>query len=73
VAVDLDLAALKKNSLAPKQVVDAIDAHNLILPAGSARIGATEFDLTLNSSPGVLDPLNRVRGLLLTVSSRLQP
>ena len=58
VAVDLDMAALKKHNLAPKQVVDAIDAQNLILPGGSAKIGATEFDVTLNSSPTVLDALN---------------
>jgi multidrug efflux pump subunit AcrB len=58
VAVDLDMAALKKHNLAPKQVVDAIDAQNLILPGGSAKIGATEFDVTLNSSPTVLGALN---------------
>jgi len=58
VAVDLDMAALKKHNLAPKQVVDAIDAQNLILPGGSAKIGATEFDVALNSSPTVLDALN---------------
>jgi multidrug efflux pump subunit AcrB len=58
VAVDLDMAALKKHNLTPKQVVDAIDAQNLILPGGSAKIGATEFDVALNSSPTVLDALN---------------
>jgi multidrug efflux pump subunit AcrB len=58
VAVDLNMAALKKHPLTPKQVVDAIDAQNLILPGGSAKIGPTEFDVALNSSPAVLDALN---------------
>jgi multidrug efflux pump subunit AcrB len=58
VAVDLDMSALKKHNLTPKQVVDAIDAQNLILPGGSAKIGTTEFDVALNSSPEVLDALN---------------
>lgn len=58
VAVDLDMAALKQHKLTARQVVDAIDAQNLILPGGAAKIGATEFDFALNSSPAVLDQLN---------------
>ncbi|MGC8991124.1 MAG: efflux RND transporter permease subunit, partial [Verrucomicrobiia bacterium] len=58
VAVDIDPAALKKHSLTPKQVVEAIDAQNLVLPGGSAKIGQTEFDVALNSSPTVLEELN---------------
>jgi len=58
VAVDLDLTALKAHGLTPTAVVDAINAQNLILPGGSAKIGQTEFDVALNSSPAVLDELN---------------
>jgi len=58
VAVDLDLAALKANSLSPVDVVNAFNAQNLILPSGTAKIGSTEFDVTLNSSPAVLEELN---------------
>jgi multidrug efflux pump subunit AcrB len=58
VAVDLDLAALKAKSLTPTDVVNALNAQNLVLPSGSAKIGVTEFDVALNSSPAVLDELN---------------
>jgi len=58
VAVDLDLAALQAKNLAPTDVVNALNAQNLVLPSGSAKIGATEFDVALNSSPAVLDELN---------------
>ena len=58
VAVDLDLAALKSKNLSPTEVVNAINAQNLVLPGGSVKIGATEFDVKLNSSPAVLDELN---------------
>jgi Cu/Ag efflux pump CusA len=58
VAVDLDLAALKAKNLAPIDVVNALNAQNLILPGGTAKIGATEYDISLNSSPDVLDKLN---------------
>jgi multidrug efflux pump subunit AcrB len=58
VAVDLDLAAMKAKNLTPTDVVNALNAQNLILPSGSAKIGVTEFDVALNSSPAVLDELN---------------
>lgn len=58
VAVDLDMTALKKHNLTPKQVVDAIDAQNLILPGGAAKIGSIEYDVALNSSPLILSALN---------------
>jgi multidrug efflux pump subunit AcrB len=58
VAVDLDLAALKANRFAPMEVVNALNAQSLILPSGTAKIGPAEYDVTLNSSPEVLDQLN---------------
>src|SRR5690349_1147746 len=58
VAVDLDLAALRAKNLSAQDVVNAINAQNLIFPSGTAKIGATEFDVELNTSPRVLDELN---------------
>lgn len=58
VAVDLDLTALKAKNLAPTDVVNALSAQSLILPSGTAKIGPTEYDVALNSSPDILDELN---------------
>ncbi len=58
VSVDLDLAALKAKSLSPQEVVDAINAQSLIFPSGTAKIGVTEFDIELNTSPKALEELN---------------
>lgn len=58
VAVDLNLTALKSKNLALTDVVNALNAQNLVLPGGTAKIGVTEFNVTLNSSPNVLDELN---------------
>ncbi|HEY6169256.1 MAG TPA: efflux RND transporter permease subunit, partial [Verrucomicrobiae bacterium] len=60
VSVDLDLAALKSKNLAPQDVVNAMNAQNLILPGGSTKIGPLEYDVELNSSPKVLDELNNM-------------
>ena len=58
VSVDLDLTALKARNLTAQDVVAAINSQNLILPSGTAKIGATEYDIELNSSPKLLDELN---------------
>ena len=58
VAVDLSLPALKAKGLAPVDVVNALNAQNLILPSGTVKIGPTEYDVALNASPTVLSELN---------------
>jgi multidrug efflux pump subunit AcrB len=58
VAVDLDLPALQAKNLAAQDVVNAVNAQNLIFPSGTAKIGATEFDIELNTSPRLLEELN---------------
>jgi multidrug efflux pump subunit AcrB len=58
VSVDLDLKALQAHNLSPQDVVAAISAQNLVLPSGTAKIGPTEFDITLNTSPKLLEELN---------------
>jgi multidrug efflux pump subunit AcrB len=58
VAVDIDLTALKAKNLAPEDVVNAFNAQNFVLPSGSAKIGPTEYDVSLNSNPRALAALN---------------
>jgi multidrug efflux pump subunit AcrB len=58
VSVDLDLQALKAKNLAPRDVVNAFDSQNLILPSGTAKIGETEYSIEANGTPRVLNELN---------------
>src|SRR5262249_10177947 len=51
VSVDLDLPALKSKNLSPMEVVNAINAQNFIFPSGTAKIGGTEYDIELNTTP----------------------
>ena len=51
VVVDLDLTALKAKNLRPQDVVDAVNVQNLILPSGTSKIGPTEYNIEVNSSP----------------------
>jgi multidrug efflux pump subunit AcrB len=58
VQVDLNMPALQAHGLAPVDVVNAIGAQNLILPAGTSKIGTTEYDVDLNASPKTVAELN---------------
>jgi CzcA family heavy metal efflux pump len=51
VMVDVDPMKAAAKGLAPQDVVEAVLASNVIIPAGTARIGTTEYDVQLNSSP----------------------
>jgi len=58
VQVDLNPQALLAHGLSPSDVVAAIGAQNLILPAGTEKIGETEYSVRLNGSPQQIDELN---------------
>ena len=58
VMVDLDPKALAGKGMSANDVVAAITAQNIILPAGSAKIGTREYDVRLNSSPEAVASLN---------------
>src|SRR6266568_263000 len=44
----------------PQDVNAAIATQNLIIPAGTAKIGATEYNVRLNSSPDVITAFNDI-------------
>jgi multidrug efflux pump subunit AcrB len=50
VQVDLDPTALHEKNLTPEDVVNAIQAQNLLLPAGTEKIGKLEYEVMLNAS-----------------------
>jgi multidrug efflux pump subunit AcrB len=58
IMVDIDPKALYAQDLSPTDVVNAINAQSLILPAGSAKIGLRQYDIRLNSSPEAIAALN---------------
>ena len=60
VQVDLDPQALRANGLSANDVVNAIGAQNLILPAGTEKMGELEYFIKLNANPSQIDDLNNV-------------
>jgi multidrug efflux pump subunit AcrB len=60
VMVDLNLDELYAKQLSPMDVSNALTLQNLILPAGTAKLAGTEYQVRVNSSPLILDELNNL-------------
>src|SRR5438477_1476698 len=58
IMVDIDPAKLYGKGLSPTDVSNAINVQNVILPAGTQKIGDREYNVRLNSSPELLQTLN---------------
>src|SRR6266571_2056077 len=58
VMVDIDPQKLFGKGLSPADVSSALNAQNVILPAGTQKIGDREYNVRLNSSPELLQTLN---------------
>ncbi len=60
VMVDLDMRALQQKRMSPLDVVNAINAQNLTLPGGTAKIGNFEYNVNMNGSTQTVDQLNDI-------------
>ena len=56
--VDLDQSRLEAKGFSPVDVVNALQASNVIVPAGTARFGDREYNVQLNSSPSAVERFN---------------
>ncbi|MGH7940944.1 MAG: efflux RND transporter permease subunit, partial [Limisphaerales bacterium] len=58
IAVDLNLAALKAKDVQPEDVINAVNAQNLVLPGGSVKIGPTEYAVAVDANAATINALN---------------
>src|SRR3984957_18379643 len=58
VEVDLNPAELQSRGLSPVDVVNTIAAQNLVLPAGTAKIGTFEYQVGMNGGAETIQDLN---------------
>jgi CzcA family heavy metal efflux pump len=58
ISVDIDPQALQSKGLSPVDIVNAVNAQNLILPTGTAKMGALEYNVEMNASPKTVAQLN---------------
>jgi len=60
IMVDLDPAKLLARGLTPMDVVTAVNAQNLTVPAGTAKIGNTQYNVHTNATPTQIADLNEI-------------
>ena len=58
ISVDIDATSLQAKGLSAVDIVNAVNAQNLILPTGTAKLGALEFNVEMNGSPRTVAELN---------------
>jgi multidrug efflux pump subunit AcrB len=60
IMVDIDPGKLLARGLTPADVANAVNAQNLTLPSGTAKIGDTQFTVHTNAIPASIDDLNNI-------------
>src|SRR5579871_209494 len=58
IQVDLDLPKLQAYGLSPNDIVNAVNAQNIILPSGTMKLGPLEYDIEMNGTPKTISELN---------------
>src|SRR6202049_4823137 len=60
IMVDIDPAKLVAKGLTPLDIVNAVNAQNLTLPSGTAKMGSTQYAVLTNATPTSIDQLNEI-------------
>ena len=60
IMVDLNIPALQARDLSPNDVMNAINANNLVTPTGTVKIGQTEYNVKTNNQPDVIPDFNAI-------------
>ena len=58
IQVDLDLPKLQAYGLSPVDIVNAVNAQNIILPSGTMKMGPLEYNVEMNGTPQTMAELN---------------
>ncbi|MGB8835054.1 MAG: efflux RND transporter permease subunit [Candidatus Sulfotelmatobacter sp.] len=58
IQVDLDLPKLQAYGLEPNDIVNAVNAQNIILPSGTIKMGSLEYNVEMNGTPETIAELN---------------
>ncbi|HEX7813020.1 MAG TPA: efflux RND transporter permease subunit [Burkholderiales bacterium] len=60
ISVDLNPPLMNAKGVSPNDVVNALQTSNVLIPAGTARIGDLDYNVMMNSSPAAVDQFNQM-------------
>src|SRR5580700_1370014 len=58
VMINMDQNQMQAKGVSPTDVLNAVNAQNLILPTGTAKVAESELDVRMNVAPRTIDALN---------------
>ncbi len=60
IQVDLNPTLMQSKGISPNDVVNSLVTSNLLIPAGTARLGEIDYNVMMNSSPPSVDLFNQM-------------
>lgn len=60
IQIDLNPELMRARNVSSKEISDAINAYNLPLPTGTAKIGDQQYPVTMNNTPLTPEDFNRI-------------
>jgi multidrug efflux pump subunit AcrB len=60
VMINMDQNQMQAKGVSPTDVLNAVNAQNLILPTGTAKVAESELDVRMNVAPRTIDALNNI-------------
>src|SRR6202522_3474008 len=60
VMINMDQNQMQAKGVAPGDVLNAVNAQNLILPTGTAKVAESELDVRMNVAPRTINALNNI-------------
>ncbi len=60
ISLDLNPSLMQAKGVSPNDVIQTLQTSNLLIPSGTARIGTTDYNVLMNSSPATVEEFNRL-------------
>ena len=60
ISVSMDQAKMQSKGVSPGDILTALNAQNVVMPSGTVKIGAEEYDIRTNAAPRTLDELSMI-------------
>ena len=72
ISVNMDQNLMQSKGVSPGDLLAALNAQNVVMPSGTAKIGPLEYDVRTNSAPRTIDelgmlPIKKVNGAIVYV------
>ena len=72
ISVNMDQNLMQSKGVSPGDLLAALNAQNVVLPSGTAKVGPVEYDVRTNSAPHTIDelgmlPIKKVNGAIVYV------